>query len=180
MRKNVVLGAVAFLVLLLLGLSSFQQTPPQAVEPEIASTTIHETELPGELFTADLGLAFAARFEAVEGWGANKRAERLSPVMDELASLASPAGAPGAGNSGADVVFASAVPGAIDLLEGLTAPHFDASIALAAPDASASLVLASSGTGAERSGAVHAIAETFRSLVDRIGDSPVGGLLSFN
>ncbi|MEX0859347.1 MAG: hypothetical protein WD017_00240, partial [Cucumibacter sp.] len=86
----------------------------------------------------------------------------------------------GAGNSGADVVFASAVPGAIDLLEGLTAPHFDASIALAAPDASASLVLASSGTGAERSGAVHAIAETFRSLVDRIGDSPVGGLLSFN
>jgi hypothetical protein len=182
-RRNLLFAAVTFGVLTLLLISYAFDTRPAAIPGAVLNTTTLGSggQLPAELFAAEPALTVASTFTQVEFWGPNKRAERLAPALDALAELTAAQEQPAAEDG---LVLASGVPGTINLLDGLTAsfgeftaPTIDSSVALSAPEPAAEVVLAST---APRSPAVDAIAQTFRGLVDRVEEGPVGSLLGFH
>jgi hypothetical protein len=181
-RRSLLFAAVTFGVLTLLLLSYAFDTRPAPIPLAVLTTNTVSAgvALPAELFAVEPALTVASTFAQVEFWGPNKRAERLAPALDALASLTAAEEQPVAAG---ELVLASGVPGTINLLDGLTAafgeftaPAIDSTVALSAPDASAEVALAST----TRTPAVEAIAQTFRGIVDRVEGGPVGTLLGFN
>ncbi len=179
MRNTIVLGAVGFVFLALIAISSWQQVVPAPLPP-VQSTPVPDRYLPPDLLVPAVVYDQTAQFEQVDNFAGVKRGERLMPAADE------PVGGDEALASVAPAVIAvSPVPGAggpIDLLDGLTAPSLTSDIALAGPDMAASApVPTQSATAPGRpQTASAAIAASVRGLVRRIEEGASGALLSFN
>lgn len=177
MRNNIVLGAVGFVFLALIAVSSWQQGGPAPLPP-LKSTPVPDRYLPEEMLAPAVAFEQSARFEQVENYAGVKRGERLLPAADEADATDE-----AAVELATVEVPATATAGApIDLLDGLTAPSLTSEIALAEPELAATAAIADTVTTApaQPQTAAEAIAMSVRGVVRRIGEGSSGALLSFN